>query len=256
MIANYHTHTFRCNHASDTEEDYITCALHRGLKTLGFSDHTPYFFPEGHKSLFRMRPDQLGDYCGTVRNLRDKYRGMIEIPLGLEVEFYPQLLPKILPFLRHNGIEYLLLGQHFVGNEVGEHYCGDPTSDLSILKRYCAQASDAMQTGLFTYFAHPDLIRFTGSDRDYFEQMRLICKEAKSCAIPLEINLLGFFKKRNYPDFRFWEIAAEERCSVILGCDTHAAQHLLETETEMQALEMVRRLGLELLDTVELRSID
>lgn len=255
MIANYHTHTWRCNHASGSEEAYVECALQRGLKILGFSDHTPYTFPNGYDSWFRMHPDQLGDYCNTVRKLRDQYCGRIEIPLGLELEFYPALLPQQLPVILDQGIEYLLLGQHFIGNEAGEPYCGDPTSDLSILKRYCAQTADAMQTGLFTYFAHPDLLCYTGSDRDYREQMRLICREAKSCGIPLEINLLGYFKKRNYPDQRFWELAAEEGCSVILGCDTHDPKHLLETDTERRALEMVEALGLTLLETVELKSI-
>ena len=47
MIANLHTHTPRCRHASGTEEEYVRCALDAGLQTLGFSDHTPYPFPNG-----------------------------------------------------------------------------------------------------------------------------------------------------------------------------------------------------------------
>ena len=45
MRANYHTHTYRCNHASGTEEEYIQCALDGNIEVLGFSDHTPYFSP-------------------------------------------------------------------------------------------------------------------------------------------------------------------------------------------------------------------
>ena len=255
MISNYHTHTWRCNHASDTEAEYVHCAIQRGLKILGFSDHTPYPFPAGYKSWHRMKVEQLGGYCETVRRLRAEYRDQIDIPLGLEAEYYPRFFPELLPLLRDHGIEYLLLGQHFIGYEMDEPYCGDPTADLSVLKRYCAQSADAMQTGLFTYFAHPDLICFTGSDSAYRQQMRLICTEAKACGIPLEINLLGFFKKRNYPDVRFWELAAEEGCEVILGCDTHVSKHLLDEKAEQQALEMVSRLGLKLMDTVPLRPI-
>ena len=255
MIANYHTHTWRCNHASDPEESYVACALERGLKILGFSDHTPYFFPEGYDSWFRMRPEQLQGYRDTVLSLRESYRGKLEIPLGLEVEFYPALLPRLLPVLRDGGIEYLLLGQHFLGNEAGEHGCAGPTADESHLKRYCHQSMDAMQTGLFTYFAHPDLLNFQGSDADYREHMRLLCREAKSCGLPLEINLHGVAKKRNYPDWRFWELAAEEGCATILGCDAHGAKQLLDRESEEKALAMVKTLGLELLETVPLRPI-
>jgi histidinol-phosphatase (PHP family) len=255
MFANYHTHTWRCNHATDTEEEYVVCALERGLKVLGFSDHSPYFFPKEHDSYFRMKPEQLSDYVDTVLALRDKYRGQLEIPLGLELEYYPKYLPELLPVLKDAGIEYLLLGQHFVDNEIGAHYSGRATGDESILKRYCTQSCDAMQTGLFTYFAHPDLFFFKGSDAVYRKHMRLICREAKNCNLPLEVNLLGFFKNRNYPDRRFWELAAEEGCDVILGCDTHAAKHLLETETEAKAMKLIDEFGLYLLETVDLKPI-
>ena len=36
MIANYHTHTPRCNHAVGSEEEYIQQALNAGMKILGF----------------------------------------------------------------------------------------------------------------------------------------------------------------------------------------------------------------------------
>lgn len=149
----------------------------------------------------------------------------------------------------------LLLGQHFLDNEMDAHYSGRGTAEVDLLRRYCAQSCDAMQTGLFTYFAHPDLFHFHGSDSSYREHMRILCREAKACSIPLEINLLGFFKNRNYPDRRFWELAAEEGCPVILGCDTHAARHLLELETEKRALALVQELDQNLLETVPLRPI-
>ena len=36
MIANYHTHTPRCNHAVGSEEEYVQQALKAGIKILGF----------------------------------------------------------------------------------------------------------------------------------------------------------------------------------------------------------------------------
>lgn len=255
MIANYHTHTIRCNHARDGEEAYVQAALEAGLKVLGFSDHTPYFFPGDYYSGFRMRPEELADYCETVLALRKKYAGRIEIPLGLELEYYPELFPGLLPFLQDAGIAYLLLGQHFVGNEIGAHYSGRPTADEDVLGQYCRQTADAMNTGLFSYFAHPDLLFFTGSEKAYREHMSLICREAKSCGIPLEINLLGIREGRNYPNPLFWELAAREGCSVVLGCDAHAAAHLLEQKAEPAARALAARFGLEVLDTVPLKHI-
>ena len=39
MIANYHTHTQRCRHATGTARDYVLAAIEGGLKELGFSDN-------------------------------------------------------------------------------------------------------------------------------------------------------------------------------------------------------------------------
>lgn len=255
MIANYHTHTWRCHHARDTEEEYVRSAVQAGLEILGFSDHSPYLFPGDYYSTFRMDPEQLEDYCSTVLTLRDRYRGQIEIPLGLELEYYPAFLPRLLPVLQDAGIEYLLLGQHFVGNEIGSHYSGRSTSDEDVLRQYCYQTADALNTGLFTYFAHPDLLFYTGDEKTYRQNMRLICREARNCDIPLEVNLLGIREGRNYPNPLFWETAAEEGCRVILGCDAHAAQHLLEKEAEPAARKLIAHYGLELIEKLPLKHI-
>ena len=41
MIANYHTHTPRCNHAWGTEAEYVEKALEAGLKLLGIDPDAP-----------------------------------------------------------------------------------------------------------------------------------------------------------------------------------------------------------------------
>lgn len=255
MIANYHTHTWRCNHATGREEEYVRNALERNFEILGFSDHTPYCFPEGYVSGFRMRSEQFKDYCDTVRLLQKKYADQISIPLGVEVEYYPAYFRDQLSILQDAGIEYMLLGQHFVGSEINEPYSGRATADPTILRRYCEQAMEAMQTGLFTYLAHPDLIHFVGDEQTYRHHMRQLCREARSCEVPLEVNMLGSWAGRNYPNPVFWELAAEEGCHVILGCDAHAPDHLQKEDTEKKLLVMIRDHGLPLLERVELRKI-
>jgi histidinol-phosphatase (PHP family) len=255
MIANYHTHTPRCNHAQGDEEEYVRCALAAGLQIMGFSDHTPYLFPEGHYSSFRMTPQQLPEYVDTVLRLRHTYAGQIQIPLGLEVEYYPKFFPELLPFLRDHGIEYMLLGQHFLFNETEGIGSIGPTADEAHLRQYCDQTIEAMYTGLFTYFAHPDLVRFIGSDQVYRRETQRLCQAAKECQVPLEINLLGLREGRHYPNRRFWEIAAEENCPVILGVDAHQPQHSCHCQALQMAQDMIDQLQLQVLDTVPLRSI-
>lgn len=255
MVANYHAHTFRCNHASGTEREYVEAAIRRGLQVFGFSDHSPQYFPGDYYTHMRMRPYQLLDYCAAVWNLRREYRGQIEIPLGLEVEYYPALWNNLIPRLQDAGIEYLILGQHWLGNEINEHGSAAPTADESILRRYCHQVMDAMETGKITYIAHPDLINFVGDKPTYRSHIRDLCRAANEMAIPLEINLLGMAYGKHYPNESFWEVAAEEGCKAILGLDAHAPDHILNPEPEKRALETVQRFGIDLLDTVELKHI-
>lgn len=257
MIANYHTHTFRCGHAEGNERDYAESACEAGLKLLGFSDHTPYDFfdSEPRNRPMRMKPEELPEYASSVRSLAEEYRGRLEIHVGVEAEYYPKYFPRLLELLKENGVEYMILGQHFLGNEIGEKYSGRLTEDEGALAQYVAQTSEALSSGLFTCFAHPDLIRFGGSDGIYARYMRRLCRAALDSGTPLEINLLGLRNGRNYPDERFWRIAAEEGNSVILGCDAHRPEDLCSAESERSARRMAERLGLALQDTIPIRRL-
>lgn len=255
MIANYHTHTYRCNHATGTEKAYVENAIQRGLKILGFSDHTPYIFPGDYYSTFRMKMNQLEDYVTCIQSLRDRYADKLEIHVGLETEFYPRFFPDLLSVLREHPIEYMILGQHCIRNEVDGAYSGTPTSDPQDLKDYCHQVIHAMESGVFTYVAHPDIINFTGSDSVYQDWMRGLCRESNATGVPLELNLLGLSYGRNYPDRRFLEIVAEEGCSMVLGCDAHTPEALLKTEIEEAGIQLLKEYDIPILETVSFRSI-
>ena len=84
MTANYHTHTSRCHHANGTDRDYIEAAIARGIDTLGFSDHVPMPFADGHQSGYRIRIEELEDYVRSLEALREEYRGRINILIGFE----------------------------------------------------------------------------------------------------------------------------------------------------------------------------
>lgn len=255
MIANYHTHTPRCHHATGVETEYARCAVAAGLKKLGFSDHTPYPFPKEHVSGFRMGLEELADYAAAVRAVQQYYDGQLEIFLGVEAEYYPKYFEELLPILLDHGVEYMLLGQHFLYNETEGIGSIGPTADPALLRQYCNQTIDAMYTGQFTYFAHPDLMHFVGDDAIYRREILRLCRTAKQCRIPLEINLLGLAGGRHYPNRRFWELAAEEGCPVVLGCDAHRPDALLDAAQERRARELVCSLGLELLEDIPLKRI-
>lgn len=255
MIANYHTHTPRCRHARGAEESYIVNAMERGLEILGFSDHTPQWFGVDYYSTMRMFPQQLPEYCETVRQLKAQYQSWLDIRLGVEAEYYPAIFGELVPRLQDAGVEYMILGQHWVGNEYDAPYSGTPTEDEGFLQRYCDQVIAALETGKFTYLAHPDIVRYLGDRNIYERHMRRICRASIDTATPLEINFLGLATGRHYPNDVFWQLVGEEGCPVVLGIDAHEPEAILDTATEQKALETVEKYGLHLLNTVPLKAI-
>lgn len=101
-----------------------------------------------------------------------------------------------------------------------------------------------MNTGVFTYVAHPDLFNFCGDGAIYEKYMRKICVASRECGIPLEINFLGIRTGRHYPAKHFWRIAGEERSPVTFGCDAHASIDAADPASYARAMEMVEEYGL------------
>lgn len=240
MIANYHTHTWRCNHAKGLEKEYIENAIKSGLKVLGFSDHTPYIYRNNYISKDKMLPSQLEDYVDTILSLRDEYKDDIDIRLGLEVEYYPLLWEDLLHLIEPYPIEYMLLGQHYLDNEFDNpKYCGKETNSLLRLKKYCQQCIEALNTGKFLYFAHPDLINYSGDIDTYIYEMTMLCRYCKENGVPLELNFLGIRKDRKYPNLLFWKIASHEGNKIVYGSDAHSPEHVCSESDIVVANELL-----------------
>lgn len=241
--ANYHTHTPRCMHAEGTEREYIEAALAAGIDVLGFSDHVPQPY-EDMVSKIRMSMEELPGYIDTLVKLREEYRDRIQIKIGFEVEYVEPLFEKLMGILAQYPVDYLILGQHFVDCERPANYAGRPSDDPWRLKKYVDQVLAGLETGRFSYLAHPDLIRFTGDDGIYEKEMTRLCAGCKKLGIPLEINRLGVYEGRHYPRKEFWEIAAQTGNEVIIGYDAHQPTALTDEETYQRCVRLARELGI------------
>ena len=148
MIANYHTHTPRCHHAGGSEREYIENAIKAGFCELGFADHAPMPFDDGYISGIRMSLDDTEDYVNTLLDLRREYEKDIKIFIGFEAEYYPRYFERFLDFLSQYPIDYLIMGQHYCGNE-HDHYPHNASTTESVehLKKYVDQVIEGLSTG-------------------------------------------------------------------------------------------------------------
>ena len=257
MKHNYHTHTFRCMHAAGTDEAYVRAAIDAGFTRIGFSDHSPWPF-KGYVSGMRMPASQLSDYVRSIRALQEKYSGEIEILLGLECEYFPQYIPWLETQIKKHRLDYLILGHHFSPTEPGGVYNGFLTTPKSLLP-YRDGVVAAMDTGLFSYVAHPDLFMrgYPVFDEHCEAVSRAIIEKAIQTGTPLEYNLLGLSHgkadgKPGYPHPDFWRLAGQYGAKAIIGIDAHAPAAYYESALFAKSEERLRALGLQVVDEIRL----
>ncbi len=256
MKYNYHTHTARCRHASGSDEEYVIRAIEAEIKHLGFSDHAPFIFPDGYDDGYRVPMDEAGDYVEDLRILREKYSDKVKIYIGFEMEYYPDHFEEMLNIARNVGAEYLILGQHFI---LSQHPNGigaaGPTDNPDLLKIYVDEVIEGMQSGVFSYVAHPDVTCFTGDKEIYRREITRLCLASKELDIPLEINLLGIRNKKHYPSEDFWKIVGEIGAPVTIGYDAHASENFADIEQLIKANKLIKKYNLNYIGMPKLRSI-
>ena len=252
---NYHTHTFRCKHATGDVSDYCQTALAQGLSVLGMSDHTA--LPDNRWPQIRMAFDELPDYCQAVDKAREKF-SQLTILKGMECEFAEEYAAfyqeKLLGELQ---FDYLIGAAHYFplnGEWVGS-YGG--TSTVTGLKAYADYFIQSMRSGLFTFMAHPDLFGncYLSWDANTIAATQDIFEAAAALKMPLEINGYGLRKPKIatshgtrclYPWLPFWELASDYDIEVIVNSDAHHPKDV--TGNMQEAFEIGEKFGLKFAD--------
>lgn len=256
MKYNYHTHTARCFHANGKDEEYVLSAIEAGFDEIGFSDHTPWNF-NGFVSHMRMHESELEEYCESIKNLTEKYKDKISIKLGLECEYFPKYLPWLESEIENKGIDYIILGHHFCGDEQTGAYNGALRTPKE-LYAYRDDVLEAMESGLFSYVAHPDIFMRGYDEFDsHCEKISIdIISKAIETDTPLEFNLLGLRHgvadgKPGYPHPKFWEIASQMKPKAIVGIDAHYPDAYKEDDHFQFGYDELKKYGLKPLEKIK-----
>lgn len=246
MNYNYHTHTYRCRHASGTVEEYVKRAVDNGIEFMGFAEHFPLRFDDGSESGVRLPTNEIQDYFAEIKAISDKYADKIEIKIGFEMEYYRDMFDTMLKNAIIYGADYLILGQHYFipENVAGSIHTSVADDGETRLSEYVDSLIEAMDKGVFTYIAHPDVFRHTGSNEVYEHHMRRLCHAATEKNMPLEMNFYGIRDHRNYPDSRFWRIAGEEGSPMTFGFDAHTTESAYDGDSLVTAEMLVEKYNL------------
>ena len=226
---NYHTHTWRCKHAEGTVSEYAQEAGNADIKILGMSDHTP--LPDGRWNFVRMDLDELEPYLEEIKIAAEAVPE-VTILKGLECDWADEYRNfYIEELLGKRDLDYLIGSVHWFPHH-GEWLSLGEIDTVRRLSSYGRHIVKAMESGLFSFIAHPDAfgIGYGPWDDNARACSRDIVTAAKELGVILEINGYGLRKpeitteegtRRMYPLRGFWEKAGEAGITAICNSDAH-----------------------------------
>lgn len=244
MLTNYHTHTTFCD-GKNTVEELVLYAIEQGFDAIGLSGHgtTPYDM--------RYCMKDMQGYIKEVRRVQEKYKGKIQVYLGVEEDSYA--------LVNRAEFDYIIGSSHYtvIG---GKHYPFDSNYD------YFCEALDAFSNDLtkfaewyFTAFCHylqfrkPDLIghfdlvtkfdetqinRFL-CDENYWKMAEQFTLKALQCGSIFEVNTGLMARGYRYapcPHERLLSIIAKNGGRVALSSDAHSKDKICSHFNETRLL--------------------
>jgi len=236
MFIDYHTHHDRCGHAVGSIEDYIIRGMEIGLHQIGVSDHMPLLHvkPSTHYSGLAMERDELPRYVEEVLRLKEKYRGDIEVLLGLEGEYVEGFEEEIAALLADHPWDYVIGSVHYLGEWDlfdSRQACRWRERDpLEVYRFYYRAIGKAAQSGLFDMIGHFDGIKRFSPIRHPEEQEleRQALRIAADSGITLELNTAGLRHCYGtmYPNESILQQCLELGIPVTIGSDAHHPRHV------------------------------
>lgn len=191
---DYHMHTPLCKHAGGPMEAYVERGIDLGLREVGFSDHNP--LPDGRSANVRMSEAELAYYVERVTELRYRYRGKIDVMLGLEVDYVEGLEDYLQRQIAAYPWDYIIGSIHFLDNACREpswprQYAGD---GHQLYMRYFELMRRMARSGLCDIVAHFDVVKRSGHlpGEPEADDVSHTLQAIKDAGICMEINTSGY----------------------------------------------------------------
>lgn len=231
-MIDMHTHHERCGHAAGGLRDVAAWAIERGIAVLGVSDHAPRFAdPRDHpRPGIQMARSAWDDYLQEASALRATLRGRLDLRVGVEADWLPDVDDVYRSALARSELDFVLGSVHEVGPWQIYHPATFHDADPDAFHAgYWHEVAAAAQSGLFDVIAHLDAIRvFAPAPTIDLGAARDAALDAIADAgVAVEINASGLRKDgRLFPDEDLLAGLVRRGVPITYGSDAHAADHL------------------------------
>lgn len=244
---NYHGHCYYCDGKFEPEA-YVEKAIELHMPAIGFSSHCP--FEGGHA--WNMSMEDLPNYLKEVSALKEKYVEDIEIYIGLEMDFIPEVIDDNKAHIQNASLDYLIGSIHYTGVFEDGRFCeidGPHSKFLEGLGKIYDQDVKSMITHYFelmrtmiqqkstTILGHLDKIKiqaekgilFSEYEDWYRKEVGKTLETLLETNTILEVNTRGIYKKKTvdtYPSKWILELAYEMGIPIMLNADAHHPEEL------------------------------
>ncbi|MBP2001416.1 histidinol-phosphatase (PHP family) [Paenibacillus shirakamiensis] len=239
---DYHTHHVRCGHAVGELEEYVLRGIDIGLSELGLSDHMPLLHvdPETYYPEMAMPMSELPSYVAECLELREKYKGQIDLRVGLEGDYIEGWEKDIQHIVEAYPWDYVIGSVHFLGEwDISDHrqtHQWEGKDILAVYRQYYDAVQKAAKTGFYDIMGHVDVIKRFGYTPSPALESEVIAMEQATlhailqAGVAMELNASGLTKvcEEMFPSQRILEEALRLGIPLTLGSDAHAPEKLSE----------------------------
>lgn len=251
MLADIHTHTSLCKHASGLPGEYLRAASNAGLAFMGVSDHCPW--PVGFDPRWRMVAAQFPEYARLVADLKGMGSTLgVEVLYGIEIDYVPGHMDEIWRNLADEQFDYIIGSVHYVDGfpmdspeEMDRwHEAGGPDR---IWLRYAETLLDFVKAGGFEIIGHCDLPKkfaiYPSDQAPFKRKMSEVFEAAAANSIAIELNTAGLRKTVGeiYPSLELLKLAKAAGVGICLGSDAHMPSEVGHAFKE--AIELAKAAG-------------
>lgn len=250
MKIDYHTHHARCGHAIGSLEEYVQQGIRLGLDQLGLSDHMPLLHvkPADYYPEMAMPMEELPRYVEECLELKERFKGQIDIRVGLEGDYIEGWEREIEDIITAYPWDYVIGSVHFLGEwdvtDFRQVHHWEGKNVLEVYRTYYDAVSKAAATGLYDIMGHLDVIKRFGyhPKPEEMEELRELERSALSAVARsgrvMELNASGLSKPcaEMFPSRRMLEEAFSLGIPLTVGSDAHDPAKLSEHLEKARAL--------------------
>jgi histidinol-phosphatase (PHP family) len=224
---DYHIHTLFSD-GKNNLDDYVNEAVKRKIDEIGFSDHIHL-----QKTVWSMNFSDLPNYVSQVLILKKSSK--LSIKTGLEVDFVPLKIDKLIKTINQFNFDYLIGSVHFIGkwliddeNQIHEWERRDVDQ---VYQQYFALVQNMANTGLFDIVGHLDLVKKFNfrPKKDITDILLQTVEIISKNRICIEVNTGGLRRGSSheiYPSEKLLKMCFDNGLPVTLGSDAHSSQDI------------------------------